>query len=99
MDWLPFFLTDPIMLCPPDQIWSHRGIVKLICGDFIQLGSFCELWVAPLPGLLCPFLFSPGPQPHSWPTAVLVDELDPSIMGDYRVHLDASLSSTKCRID
>ena len=24
-----FVLTDPVMLCPPDQIWSDRGIVKL----------------------------------------------------------------------
>jgi hypothetical protein len=70
-------LTDPIMVCPPDRIWSHREIVKLhYCGDFIRLNSFCELWVAPLGGLCARFYFRPNPQPHFRPTAILVDEPD-----------------------
>jgi hypothetical protein len=78
-----FTKKPPIMLCPSDQIWSHKGIVKYHYLRRLHLIGFVLRIIggAPLAGLLRPFLFSPGPQPHSRPPAFLLNWEWPALDG------------------
>ncbi len=65
-------LTDPIILGPPDQIWSHKGIVKL---HYLRRLHPIGFVLRSRP--MCPFfIFARIRSRTSGPTVVLVDEPD-----------------------
>jgi len=66
-------ISDPIMLCSSgtDLVAQGHRQVSLFAATSSNWVRFCELWVAPLAGRLCPFYFrrvrsrTPGPLPFS----------------------------------